>query len=1114
MYKVLQQKLWAPPRVIVKILLIMRLTTIILIAAIMQVSASSVAQKITLREKNAPLVKIFERISEQSGYDFMFSTTTLKGAKNVTINVSNAELKDVLQTIFKDQPLEYEIDAKAVVVSKKETSFLDNIIARFQAMDVRGRVVDEKGIGLPGATVKVKSTGKGVLTDRKGDFYLKGVDENELLLISFIGYATKEVNVKAEIGDVQLQLSDSKLDEVQVIAYGQTSKRLSTGNISTVKAEDIVKAPVGNPLLAIAGRVPGIFIEQESGLPGSGVKIRIQGNNSLEYGNEPFYVIDGVPYTAQLLPSISGELGLSGGSPLSFINPQDIESIDILKDADATSIYGSRAANGAIIIKTKKGATGRMNVNFNVQNGWGRITRRLDLLNTEQYLAMRREAFANDNVNIGTAPTPARYDLTFWDQSRYTDWQKELIGGTAGYFNAMTSISGGSELSQYLISAGFQREGTVTPGDARDEKASLHFNINSSSVNRKFKLSLSGSYLHDDNQMGGVSTIATAAFLLPPNAPKLYNEDGTLNWALLPDGTNSFVNPLYALMGKNVNKTTNLISNLQLNYEIISGLNLATSLGYNNLESDEKEGLPASAGPPHTRPFAIRSSSFNTAKSESWIIEPQLTYMKAFRKHRIDVLLGSTLQHENRDRQRLNATGFATDEAMYNIKAAGTVKVDNASNAVILSKYKYNAVFARFNYNFDEKYLINLTGRRDGSSRFGKENRFNDFGSIAGAWIFSGEDFLKENKFLSFGKIRFSYGITGSDQIGDYTYLNLYGNVSGVSNPYQGIIGLEPFSDFPNPYLQWEKTNKISSTLDLGFFKDRILLAATYYRSKSSNMLQFFALPTITGGTGLKSNLPAGIQNNGLELALNTKNIDKESLIWTTGFNLTIPRNKQLSYRGIDSEVKDEMNLRPVGTFKVYEMIGVDEETGKYIVRDRNGNATSEPDQNLDKTVFIDLNPKLYGGLQNSVRYKSFSLDFLAQFVKQKAQTGFFGEETPGFVMLNQPVSVLERWMKPGDQASIQRFGRNPELRNTHAVARQSDQFYRDASYIRLKNLSVSFQLSKTLTDKLNIQSARLFLQGQNLLTITNYKGVDPENRTFRGLPPLKVYTLGIQVGL
>ncbi|MEJ2883301.1 STN domain-containing protein [Pedobacter sp. GR22-6] len=342
MYKVLQQKLWAPPRVIAKILLIMRLTTIILITAIMQVSASSFAQRITLREKNAPLVRIFERISEQSGYDFMFSTTTLKGAKNVTINVSNAELKEVLQTIFKDQPLEYEIDAKAVVVSKKETSFLDRVIARFQTINVVGQVVDEQGVPLPGVTVRVKGSDQGTTTNNGGGFFIKSVEENATIVFSYIGFKTLEKKATDDLGVVKMEPADSKLDEVQVIAYGTTSRRLGTGNVSTVKATDIEKSPVANPLLAIQGRVPGVMIQQSSGVPGSGIKIVIQGENSFNSGSDPFYVIDGVPYTSQMLPGLTNELGESGtprrsmmqntnGNPLNFINPQDIESIDVLK---------------------------------------------------------------------------------------------------------------------------------------------------------------------------------------------------------------------------------------------------------------------------------------------------------------------------------------------------------------------------------------------------------------------------------------------------------------------------------------------------------------------------------------------------------------------------------------------------------------------------------------------------------------------------------------------------------------------------------------------------------------------------------------------------------------
>jgi TonB-linked SusC/RagA family outer membrane protein len=1098
---------------------------------LLQVSAATRAQKVTLNLENASLVTVLETIKKQTGFNLLYpSQLNSKTAKPVDINIKNADIEDALELCFKGQPFTYTLQEKTIVIKTKTPSFLERVVDRLAAIDVHGRVVDQEGKPLPGATVKIKSTGKSVSANAKGEFYLEKLDESETLVISFIGFVNKEVVAAKEMGNIVLELSDSKLDEIQVTAYGKTTQRLSTGNISTVKAEDIAKAPVANPLLAIAGRVPGVFIQQSSGVPGAGVKIVIQGQNSMEYGNDPFYVIDGVPYTSQLLPGLgAGILGDSGpgaagsqpgtaGNPLNFINPQDIESIDVLKDADATSIYGSRAAHGAIIITTKKGKAGKTLVNFNVQQGGGQVSRKMKMLNTQQYLEMRKEAFANDNRPLPTDPTTgADLDLSYWDQNGYTDWQKELIGGIAKYTNAMATISGGSSNIQYRFSAGFQRDGTVTPGDLRDQKGSVHFSLNSNSENNRFKFGFSSSYVTDDNQLALINQFASNAYTLPPNAPKLYNEDGTLNWDYISPTQNAWLNPLRDLSRAYLNRTQNLIANATLSYQVIPGLELKSSLGYNKLTADEVQTIPLSASAPHYRlsPFAIRTAWFNSSKLSSWIIEPQLKYVKPIWKGKLDVFMGATIQQEDRDRLKMEATGFTSDESMFNLKSASNVRVASDLNSVILSKYKYAAIFGLINYNINDKYIVNYSIRRDGSSRFGKENKFHDFSSIAGAWIFSNESIIKNNlSFLSFGKVKASFGTTGSDQIGDYSYLNLYGNVATDGGSYQGTVGLAPFDIFPNPYLQWEETKKLSTTINLGFFNDRLLMEGTWYKNRCSNQLGFQRLTSIPGGSGVRTNRPATVQNTGWELGLNTVNIIAKEFKWSSSINLTIPRNKLINITGTSADNQDDFINKPLGVQKVYHFLGVDPETGLYLVQDRNGNPTSKPDGSLDRIVYMDLNPSCYGGFQNSFSYKGLSLEMLFQFTKQKGNNMFFGTFPPGSFAINQPISVLNRWQKIEDQASIQAYHVGFTTYNEYTMATQSDKAFSDASYIRLKNVSLSYQLPLPWMKQVKLQNAKIFMQGQNLLTFTSYVGADPETRTYSGIPPLKVLTLGIQIGL
>jgi TonB-linked SusC/RagA family outer membrane protein len=1083
---------------------------------------------VTISIRNATLADILQKISVETGVDIYFRNTDLSAFKGVALEVKGRNLSTVLHELLDKRGLTWVKNSESsitVMIAKRSEG---EKVADSTNVTLTGRVTDEKGNPIIGASVMVKGTRTGAVTSQDGTFRVKAGQANGSLIVSSVGFLTKEVavNSRASVGEVQLKEYVGNLDEVQVQAYGTTTRRLSTGNISTVKAKDIEKSPVLNPLLAIVGRVPGVTIEQSNGNPGSGITVRIQGRNSIGYGNDPFYVIDGVPYTSQMLPGLGYELGDSGdpglggsrtgGNPLNFINPQDIESIDILKDADATSIYGSRAANGAIIITTKKGKSGDTKVDINAQYGWGTVTRRQKLLNTQEYIEMRKEAYSNENLplpSIQSNPNSTAFDINgFWDQKRYSNWQKELLGETAKYTNILGTMSGGNSNTQYLVNFGYQSQGTITKGDLRDKRGSLHFNLNNTSTNKKLKFTLSGTYMNDDNKLATISSIVTSAYTLPPNAPRLYNNDGTLNYEIAPNGNPSFVNPLGALFDHYLNKTTSLLSSSLLSYQLTKDLEIKSNFGYNRLQSDEVSGATLNHLPPALKTYAVRSSRFNRSEFDSWIIEPQIKFEKLFQQGRIDILAGATFQQETRDREQINASGFTTDESMFNLKAASSVVVDIASNAVMSSLYKYNAFFARLNYNYNERYFISLTARRDGSSRFGKENKFHNFGSVGVAWTFSNETFFERGiSVLSFGKIRASYGTTGSDQIGDYSYLNLYQNISTDGVAYLGSIGLEPFDQFPNPYLQWEETKKFSTTLDLGFVKDRVILNITYYLNQSSNQLLGLPLPSITGEGGVRTNLPATVRNSGFELSIGGKNILSDLFSWSTSFNLTIPRNRLLKYSGVDVDAKSDLIGKSVGTFKAYHFLGVDESSGRYVFADLQNKPTSIPNSDLDKTAYIDLSPKYYGGIQNSISYKNLSLDLLVQFTSQIGNNGLFGEGNPGFSLANQPTTLLQRWKRIGDKTNIQRVGRNQELNITAANARESDKYYSDASYWRLKNLSLSYQISPAILRKINIHNARVYFQGQNLITITKYVGVDPENRSFSSLPPLKILTVGIQ---
>jgi TonB-linked SusC/RagA family outer membrane protein len=1121
MYRIYTKNIGMASGYIYKILLIMRLTTVLLIATMMQVSAASFAQKISLKEKNAPIEKIFNEIRLQSGYDFLFNRNLLKSAKRVDIHVQDASLEEALKACFAEQPFTYTLEEKTIIVKAKDPTFLERVVATLASGDVHGCVVDAEGKPLPGATVKVKATGKGVSTDGKGNFYLKNVEEGTVLVVSYTGYVSREVKAAKEMGNIALEVSLSKLDEVQVIAYGTTTQRLSTGNVTTIKADVIEKQPVNNPLLALQGRVPGLFIEQSSGFAGTGIKVRIQGTNSISNGNEPLYVIDGVPYFSRLLPSITGSNilnqpdGRGTGNPLNFINPSDIESIDVLKDADATSIYGSRAANGAILITTKRGKAGDIKVNLNLQSGIGQVAKKLDLMNSQQYIEMRKEALRMDGMSV---PSLTAYDINgTWDVNRNTDWQKELLGGSARYHNAQVSISGGGDYTQFLISGTYHKENTVFPGDFTDKKGATHLSLTNSSANRKFKLQFSANYLLDNNFLPGGYDLTDYALKLAPNAPALFTKEGLINWAPNSDGVSTFENPISYLFNTYNNLTNNLVSNLQLSYSLMPGLDLKGSFSYNRLNSDEKYIIPSTSTKPEDLASGVnpRQGYYGSNNTKGWVIEPQLTYARKIGPGRLDALIASTFQQNKNESLQLYGYGYISDQMIADIKSATNVVVTSTLN----SDYKYNALFGRINYNVNDKYILSINLRRDGSSRFGPKNQFHNFGSGALAWIFSNEKIIKTKiPFLSFGKLSSSYGTTGSDQTSDYQFLNLYSPV-GTDNSYQQTVGLEVIG-LTNPYLQWEETKKIQTTLDLGFLNDRILFKSTYFNNRSSNQLLRYKLPIFAGFNGIMKNFPAIVQNSGLEISISSINLLTNNFKWSSNVNITIPNNKLIDFPNLStSNYASTLVIgQPITLIKQFHFLGVDPATGVYVFADSKGNPTTNPVNvfgalNNDKYIIANPDPKFYGGFQNTLSYKGFELDVFFQFVKQMGRDFSLGN-APGSPRTNQPSSVLNYWQKPGDVAPIQRVNNDFSLLNSFGMAAGSDATWSDASYIRLKNLSISWSLPKSWIKNIHVDNFRLFVQGQNLLTITNYYGLDPETKSSGTLPPLRVITAGVKVNL
>ena len=1094
----------------------MKLTTVLLIVSLVQVSAASVAQKLTYVHKQTSMEQIIKEIRKQTGLDVLVSSNKIKNILPIDVNFKNTPLKEVLDTYLKDQPLTYEIQDKMVLIKEKAPSLVDKLKkALIDPYYVSGTVLDQTGQAISGVTIRVKGLDQAVTTDNKGGFGFSVPDKNSILIFSYIGYETQEIAAKdISFGSavITLKIGLTNLHEV-IINKGYYTERqeLSTGNITVVSAKAIEQQPVSNPLAALEGRVPGLQITQSTGLPGGSFTVRLRGQNSLANSNDPFYVIDGVPYNAQipLLPNNNTGLlnsNLNGGNPLNYLNPYDIESIEVLKDADATAIYGSRAANGAILITTKKGQAGQTKVDINLLSGFENPTNYLQLANTQQYLQVRHDAFKND----ARSPSSFDYDLNgAWDTTRYTNWEKALTK-PSHFSDANVTISGGNENTKILVGAGYHNEGTPfltrLPGDGLDQKGSVHFNLNNISGNKKLKITLGGNYVIDKNTVQ--SSFGSNNFFLPPDAPALYNSDGSLNWMPLVAGqAGTWQNPVSGLLGKYQGQTNTLVSNALISYTILPGLELKSTFGYSNTLTNEKQILPTTSQDPGQHPTS-GNSYFNTINSHQLIVEPQLEYKHTIGKGTISALLGTTYNESSSSIQKLSTSNYSSDALLEDPEAAGDISLNSAS-----SQYRYNAIYGRFNYNLSDKYIINLTARRDGSSRFGPGKQFGNFGAVGAAWIFSKEKLIEQKMpWLSFGKLRSSYGTSGNDGIGDYQYVSTY---SPQYYQYQEQTGLTPNNLF-NPDLAWEIDKKLEIGLELGFLKDRVNLSVSYYRNRSSNQLVSTPVSEVTGFISEYANLPALVQNTGEELMLNTVNIKSTDFTWSSSFNISLNRNKLLSFPGLASSVYSDVFVigQPLSIKKVFHMAGINSQTGQYQFEDYNGNLTYTPNRLTDHIVVENTTPQYFGGFENSFRYKSFSLDFLFQFVKQTGLNlfGTTASRGPLGQMLNFPTAYLNYWKQPGDVAMYEKptQSRTSTAGRANGSAATSDFAYGDASFIRLKNLSFSWTAPKAWQQSLHLQNLRVYVQGQNLLTISGYNGVDPESQSI-GLPPMKVWTLGLQ---
>ncbi len=1108
---------------LLKLSRVMKLTAFLLLIFALHVSAKTYSQRVTYSGNNVSLEKVFEVIEKQTGYVVFYDYRQIQGARPVTVDVKDEPLTSFLDRCFKSQPFGFAIEDKTIMITKLESAAAPPSIKTADVPpppDIHGYVTDSLGRPLAGATIMVKGSKKGTVTDAKGEFVLKVTDENPVLVISFTGYNNKEYKVR-DNSNFRIILSslNSPLDNVQVIAYGTNTRRYNVGAVSTITAEDIDKQPVSNVLLAMEGRVAGLTVNPSSGAPGSSVKIQVRGQNSLASNSttansiapfdQPLFIVDGVPFAPQnqninSLPYLGGGgfnptniTGLptqfsGGASPFNSISPNDIESISILKDADATSIYGSQGANGVVVITTKKGKAGKTSLNMNVYTAGNTTTSPVKMLNTQQYVQLREEAIKNDGLPLTPAYASLFPDIMTFDTTKYTDWFHQFYGRSSSTTNAHASLSGGSANTTFIASVGYNHSGYNFPGNYANDMMTLHTGVHHASLDRRLTIDFGSDFSYGHNNSSAAPS-ASRALLLPPNLPNLIDPLGNLAWSYKGVDLTNYQMYGYIKQPSDL-KSYNMNDNLRFSYRVITGLNINANVGYSQFLTDESGEYPISSQPPGKTSYAsFAQNNFQTINAE-----PTIDYTTRIGRGQLSLLAGGTYKKSITNNHGQTGYIFPNDDLIGSIGSASQITASNGTGY-----YKYSAVYGRAGYIWDRKYIINLTGRRDGSSNFGPGHQFGSFGSVGLGWIFSEEETFKRTlPFISYGKLSGNYGTNGSDGVAPYNYQSFW-KTSGSTSTFQGTRGYQP-SNLYNPNYSWDQKKAWNAAVDLGFFHDRLLVNGTWYLNKVGSQLIGYTLPSQTGFNSVVKNFEATVQNRGWEFSLTSTNIKGRDFTWSMNFNLSMNRNKLVAFPGLATSPYASLYTIGKSTSIVngFRLKGVNDTTGYFQFYTAKGDVTNRPNATTiakggDMAPIADLQPKFYGGFGNTFTYKGISLTLFFQFSKQEGLNYYYDiyNSAPPGGLTNEPVEALNHWRKKGDHSNMQRatIGYDGNALIPIFSFLQSTGVYSDASYIRLKTLSLSYSLPASWLKSIHMQHVSLYMNAQNLLTITGYKVGDPE---------------------
>ncbi|MFD2870831.1 SusC/RagA family TonB-linked outer membrane protein [Mucilaginibacter ximonensis] len=1117
----------------------MKLTSLLLIVACLQVSATTLAQRVTLHEKNATLSSVLIDIRQQTGYDLFYKDELIKDQK-VTIDVKDEPLAKVLTSLLESKQFSFTITDKTITIQRKEETLLDRVKKYLQAFEVNGKVTDEHNQPLPGATVTVKGTDNVTMTDVNGNFNLKNINPNGTLIISYIGFERKEVAINAKTTiEVILTPTNDQLHDVVISGYTVQNRAEFTGSSSHIAGNVVENRPVASFDQALAGQAAGVKITSNGGSLNAPPVIRIRGTNSINLSSYPLIVIDGVT-------SFSGNVGLSAvveNNPLASINPNDIASIEILKDASATAIYGSRAANGVVVITTKKGKAGKVKVNY---DGYFSITKRPklpELLDAADYVTIKDEAQTNSGLKVtyflGKNADGSVQQTNWYDYFYKTGYSQ----------NHNVSISGATDATNYYISAnyddqnGFLVKNTFNRKSARanvDHRLleGLHIGINfaySNSVNNNLN-SVYNSF--------GRNNLARESMVLPPNV-LAYNADGSYNISgnSLGLGPNAisvgYFNPLPMIDNDKYSSESNNATGLfYAEWELFKGLKIKTNysinslnitnLNFNNPIQGNGFSSNGSAGSEYDTNY--RTDFTNT-----------LSYSTTLAKnHHLSVLAGyEGIQTISRG---FSVTRTGLTDPYFQSFAGGFTNISDANGTA--SQNGYRSYFSNLFYDFQKKYLLSASFRKDGFSGLAITHKYGNFGGGSVGWNLSQEDFyrgLSLAKTLSDVKLRASYGQVGNVNIGDYAASSLYG-----STTYGGVAGLI-VSQTGNTNLHWETSKKTDIGINLGFWQNKITLDADYYNNTIDGLILAAPQSPSKGIPGNSINTNVGsMYNRGFEFDLQAHVIDKGAFRWTAGLNFSTLKNRVtalVNNTDIWTNSLETSNITrvgySVGSVYVVKTTGVNPANGLRTYINRNGatvqynpvtatwsylDGSKAPamDAYGDGVVMGPTLPTYYGGFNNTFRYGNF--DLYVNIVFSGGNQIYNGTKATllNNNFFNNKVDILRRWTTPGQVTDIPKVYYNDQQASGSVLPNSYN--VESGAYIKLGTAALGYTIPTQLYRKAGVSSIRIYGSAGNIILHTKYTGSDPEvsangdSNTAAGrdknlVPAGRTFTFGLNVG-